>query len=410
MARDHDPTDPRSERTHRDHLLTQTANFTFAVSQAMAAVAIPLIAVQAGHPIGVVGLIVALSAVSQTAARLGMGALMSRIPTKHFIVAATLLLAGSCFILGASTQLWAFVVAQLLQGAARAYFWTGSQTHVVRSSDSAVAALSRLNVVQGVGQLIGPALAGAIGALSLQAALIAAGALSALAVIPSLALIRFAPFAGRPRTAAGTRPDRIWLRPGVATAASMTAVGGAWRGVLNSYLPVVLTAAGHSVTIVGALVTVANLASLGGSAIAGRIHAWGAAAANAIGTAAAGLGLAAAAFLPGPLALVVPVLAVSGAGAGVLQTVGPALAADSVDPEERGRAIAAIGTFRSISLLISPLLTAGLVLVLPSAAIASGVAGIMMSTPALAALRRRTKAEPSQEGEDDAAGDDDPTR
>ena len=398
-------TPPDSGRLRRDHWFTQSANVAFSVGQSMAAVVVPLLAVQAGHAIEAVGLIVAVSAVSQTAARLGMGRLMSRIPTKFFIIAATLLLTASCFILALSSALWAFAVSQLLQGAARAYFWTGSQTHVVRASDSAVKALSRLNVVQGVGQLIGPALAGIIGAWSLQASLVGAGALGALAVVPSALLISFPPFAPRGK---GEGADRrqIWRRPGVSTAASMTAVAGAWRGILNSYLPVILTAAGHAVPVVGALVTVTNLASLVGSAISRRVQARGARFANALGTTAAGIGLAVAALIPVPVWIAAAALAVSGLGAGILQTVGPALAADSVAAEERGRAIASIGTFRSVSLLLSPVITAGLVLVLPSAAIACGVAGIIISTPALAEIRGRPSAtEQPPEDEEDAEDD-----
>ncbi|WP_077488184.1 MFS transporter [Sinomonas mesophila] len=388
--------DPR--RLRRDSHLTQSANLAFSIAQAMAAVIVPILAVSAGHDIGLIGLIVAVSAVSQTVARLGMGALMSRLPTKHFIATATLLLSASCLLLGFSTELWAFVVAQLLQGAARAYFWTGSQTHVVRASDSAVTALSRLNVVQGIGQLIGPALAGVLGAWSLQISLLAAGALAAVALAPAIALVRFAPFPKRSRHST-ERPRQIWRQPGVGMAASMTAIGGAWRGIVNSYLPVILTAAGYSVPVAGALMTVANLASLGGSALSRRIQAAGPRAANAIGTAGAGLGLALASFFPNPIWAVVVGLAISGAGAGILQTVGPALAADSTSEDDRGRAIASIGTFRSISLLASPLAAAGLVLIVPSAAVAAGIAGIIISTPSLTALiRPRGKARTSREG------------
>ncbi|MEZ3160702.1 MFS transporter [Microbacterium sp. BWT-B31] len=408
MCGDGSATPPDRARLRRDQWFSQSASISFSVGQSMAAVAVPLLAVQAGHPIEAVGLIVAVSAISQTVARLGMGSLMSRIPTKFFIIAATLLLAASCFTLALSSALWALIVAQLLQGVARAYFWTGSQTHVLRASDSALRALSRLNVVQGVGQLVGPALAGLIGAWSLQASLVGAGALGMLAVAPSLLLISFAPFAfTRRRDGAGRR--QIWRRPGVSKAASMTAVAGAWRGILNSYLPVILTAAGHAIPAVGALVTLTNLASLVGSAISRPVQALGSRVANALGTTAAGIGLAVAALSPAPIWIPAAALGVSGLGAGILQTVGPALAADSVGAEERGRAIASIGTFRSVSLLFSPVITAGLVLVVPSAAVACGVAGIIISTPALAEfIGRPSAAEPprgNQEDEEDAEDD-----
>ncbi|TFB75023.1 MFS transporter [Cryobacterium glaciale] len=369
-----------------DTLAVQIANFAFSVAQAMTAVIVPLLAITAGHGIEIIGVIVAVSAISQTAARLGLGRLMTLLPTRIFVVMATILLAASCILLASSDALWAFIVSQLLQGAARAYFWTGSQTHVVRTADSAVSALARLNVVQGVGQLVGPALAGLIGVWSLEVALLAAGGLAAFATVPACFLTRFDPFAPAKRPGR-RRENRIWLRPGVGAAANMTACAGAWRGILNSYLPVILTAAGHSVASVGALVTVANLAALGGSAASARVMALGQRAVSGITILAAGLGLATAAFFPATLAVVICGLVISGAGAGILQTVGPALAADSVGAEERGSAIAAIGAFRSVALLASPLAAAGLVLLLPTAAIATGLAGILVAAPAAAVFR-----------------------
>lgn len=394
---------PQAVQTARaaDYGRIQSTNFGFAIAQSMAAVAVPLLAVQAGHDARIVGVIVALAAVAQTLARLGMGRMMSRIPTKYFVAAAAVLLALSCGLLAFSTALWAFIVAQLLQGAARAYFWTGAQTHVVRASESSVSALARLNVLQGVGQLIGPAVAGILGGLSLQMSFASAAGVAAVALIPSLLLTRFDPFAKKKSRSSG-RERFIWLRPGVRTAANMTAAAGAWRGILNSYLPLVLATAGYSVPMIGIIMTAVNLAALVGSALSERLQRRSEMLSSVGGILTTGLGLALACFFPTPLALVLPALFVSGLGAGILQTVGPALAADSVEPDEQGQALASIGIFRSVSLLASPLAVSGLILILPGAALASGVAGILMSTTALSAARaRRSVPGAPKEGTDD---------
>ena len=388
MAPDaHANSERRFDHGRSDDVVVQLANFSFSVGQAMGAGIVPLLAVSAGHGIEIVGVIVAVSAISQTAARLGLGRLMTLVPTRVLVVTATVLLAASCLLLASSDDLWAFIVSQLLQGAARAYFWTGSQTHVVLTADSAVSALARLNLIQGVGQLVGPALAGIIGLRSLEVALLVAGGIAVLAIVPACLFTRFEPFAPTKRPG-GRRENWIVLRPGVGAAAKMTGCAGAWRGLLNSYLPVVLTAAGHSVATVGALVTVVNLAALGGTAISGRAMAHSHRGVSVVAILLTGLGLAAAALFPASLILVISCLLVSGFGAGVLQTVAPALAADSVGPEERGAAIAAIGAFRSVALLASPLATAGLVLLAPTAAIATAIAGILIATPAALTFRR----------------------
>jgi MFS family permease len=89
------------------------------------------------------------------------------------------------------------------------------------------------------------------------------------------------------------------------------------------------------------------------------------------------------------------VLALSGLGAGALQTVGPAVATDAVHPEERGEAIAAAGTFRAAALFAAPLAIAGAITVVPLAA-AMAVVGVAIAAPALRATRRAPAARAAQ--------------
>lgn len=74
-------------------------------------------------------------------------------------------------------------------------------------------------------------------------------------------------------------------------------------------------------------------------------------------------------------------LAVSGLGAGALQTVGPAVATDAVHPEERGEAIAATGAFRAAALFVAPLGAAAVVLVAP-VGVALALGGVLIVAPA----------------------------
>jgi MFS family permease len=98
--------------------------------------------------------------------------------------------------------------------------------------------------------------------------------------------------------------------------------------------------------------------------------------------------------------MVAVALAIAGIGAGILQTMGPALAADSVRPEERGDAIASNGTFRAATLLIAPLGVGAMVLALPIG-VALGIAGALMLLPAVVVARKNpsvTAAESPREG------------
>ncbi|MGJ9372547.1 MFS transporter [Nesterenkonia sp. CF4.4] len=375
--------DSAAPTPRREDILSQTTAFLFSVALGMATVAVPLVATAAGYQLAAVGFLVGASAIAQIVVRAGMGAMMDRFSTRTFILAALILLAASCVLLGVSSELWAFVVSQLLQGAARAYFFTGMQTHVVRASRPAVSALAIMNVTNGVGLLIGPLIAGIIGAFSLTLVLFIAAGVAVPALLSCAFLIRYEPFS-KPRREPSEKAVPMWRRDGVTMAGWMGATAGAWRGILNSYVPVLLTEAGHSIPLVGATTTLANLAALVGSSIAKPAHRLGVKLSGALGAGFAVVGLAFMALLAPQLLWAGVFLFISGVGAGVLQTLGPALATDAVGLEERGRAIASVGTFRAISLLITPMSIGALIFVVPSAAVATATVAVLVGIPAMA--------------------------
>ena len=369
-------------RPSRDTAACATAAVVWSIALGIASVALPLLALEAGYSGVQVGVLVALSALTQMLARIGMGSWMNRFPDWTFILASAVVLGVSCAAAALSTAWVPFVAAHLLQGVARAFFWTGSQTHVVRGDRPAVAGLAMINLVSAAGLLVGPMVAGWIGERSLTAALVVATGLCAAACIPTLLLDRLPPFA----PPANRPPGRIWRRPGVDAGCWAAVSGGAWRGLLGSYVPVALQGAGQSTATIGTLVTLANAAQLGGSAVVGRLRARGMAVSLVVGTVVAGLGTAAVGPAAGSAILAAAALVVSGLGAGALQTVGPAVAAEAVHREERGLAIASTGTFRSAALLVTPLAAAGIVAFAPvSVALAAG--GVIIAAPIPMALR-----------------------
>lgn len=374
--------------TRRDAVGSLLSTIVFAFGYGVASVAAPLLALRAGYSTPEIGVLIALSAVSQISTRLFMGALMRRLPDKVFVVAAAVALVASCGLPVLSTVWAVFAASQLLQGLARAFMWTGTQTHAVRMSPSAVGALARINVAQASGQIVGPLVAGPLIAVSPQLALGVAAATSALGIGSALLLTRLDPFAPRDKD----RPaGRLWRRPGVDVACWAGGSAGAWRGVLGSYVPVVLEQAGQSSTAIGVLVSVANGAQVVGSAVVGRLHGAGIRRSLVLGVLATGLGTAAVGPLAGMAILAGAALLISGIGAGALQTVGPALASEAVGAEERGEAIASAGTFRAVALLLGPFAVAGMVTVLPLSA-AIFAAGLLITVPAVGVGRLRPAA------------------
>lgn len=384
----------RFGRPGRDAVATAVGAVVFSCALGMASVALPLLALRSGYEPSQVGLLVASSALAQMSARVGMGAWMRRFPDWTFVLTAALLLAASNGAAAATTAWLPFVLLHVAQGVARAFFWTGSQTHVVRGDRTAVGALAVVNLASAAGLLVGPLAAGLIGARSLPTALAVAAGLALVAVGPALLLDRLPPFSP-PKDRV---PGRIWRRPGVNAGCWAGVSAGAWRGLLGSYVPVALEAARQSATTIGVLVAVANLAQLLASGAVGALRGGGLVRGFAAGALAAGVGTAALGLVADDALLAAVALAVSGLGAGTLQTIGPAVATDAVHREERGEAIAATGAFRAAALFVAPLGAAAVVTVAP-VAVALALGGALIVAPAVftrgLAAHVRDRTEPS---------------
>lgn len=364
----------------------------FSLSLAIAMVAMPLLALRAGYGPAAVGVLTAVSALAQMAVRSVLGVAMRRTSDWTLVAAAAGTLTLSSGTVVVSTAVVPFVVAEVLQGTARALFWTGIQTHVVRGSGRTVTALAVVNLVSAVGLLAGPVLAGVMTERDPALAMAVSAAVALAGTVPAVFLDRLPPFnppADRP-------PGRIWRRPGVDVGCWAGVTVGAWRGLISSYVPVVLDAARHSPSVIGALVSVANGAALVGSGLVGagpaaRVYARSPARSFAAATLSAGLGTAVAALAAGHAVIAGLALAASGLASGALQTIGPAIATEAVHPEERGDAITATGTFRAAALFAAPVGVAGLLGIVALAPAMAG-AGLLIALPAFAARRIRTGA------------------
>ncbi|NEK59139.1 MFS transporter [Geodermatophilus sabuli] len=370
-----------------------TASATTAVIHGLAlgtaSVALPLLALGAGYSAAEIGALTAVSAVSQLASRLSLGALMRRVPEWTLVTASGLFLALSCGVVALSSALAPFVLAQLLQGFSRAFFWTASTAHLVRGPGRAAPRLAVINLAASVGSLTGPVLAGLLSERTPVLALTVAAAIAVAGVAPTFLLDRLPPFAPPADRVSG----RLWRRPGVDVGCCAGLTAGGWQALLVSYVPVGLVASGQSASAVGALVAVANGAMLVGSGFAGRVSSRWAPAVVLAGILLGGLAVALSAAVAWSTPLSVVVLAAGGSAAGVLQVLGSAVVAESVHPEERGEAVATSGTFRAIAMLAAPLAVAGLISAIPLTP-ALVVVGTALGLPAVV-LRRHARPGPA---------------
>jgi predicted MFS family arabinose efflux permease len=375
-----------------DRIASPTSILAFSVSLGIGYIAVPLQALAAGYDAAAVGVLLATSAVCQTVARLQVTWLLARISDRWLIVLAAAMLAVSYGLLVVSASLPVYVASMLGLGAARAFYWTGSQTHAVRRGDNAVRALATMNTLSSVGTVVGPGLGGVLIVVSHGAALTVASAGCLAAAVAALGLITLPTYDRR-------RPEgapRVWRQPGVDAACWASFAGGGWRALLNSYVPVVLVAAGQVSTTIGALLSLAEATSIASAAALVRfprppIRLLLLASAVGIG---ASLGLVP--FVAGNVVATGLLLAVSGVGGGLVTTLGPALAAQSVAEGQLASVISVTGTFRAIGLLALPTAVAAGLFVIPLVP-AIAIAGFGIAVPSViveAAGLRRGGSEP----------------
>ena len=174
-------------------------------------------------------------------------------------------------------------------------------------------------------------------------------------------------------------------QPGVAMGVSANAVAGAWRGVLGSYVPVAMEQARKSSVTIGAVITVANAASIVGSFIAPRVPEARVRSALVIGSLLAGLTTTVCGFGELPAIVFAIALAIGGLGVGVIQVLGVTVASSGVRPELRGDAVAVTGSLRALALFVSPI---GIAALLPVLGLGAAVFVVLAGDAGAAANHR----------------------
>ncbi|MGK2851168.1 MAG: MFS transporter [Candidatus Limnocylindrales bacterium] len=373
---------PRPHRDDRRAALSVV--FGFSLGLGVATVAIPLLALAAGYDAAAIGFLTASAAASQFAMRLALPALLGRFRDRTLIGVSSLLLMAAFTILALTSVLPAFLLAQILQGSARAIFWTSSQTHAIRGRGRPVRRLIDLNVAGNLGTLTGPALGGMLAVIGLPVALAAAAGGTLIAAIGALALVAFPTF-DRDRSA-GTLD--LLRRDGVDTACWASVVGGTWWSMMGSFVPVVLVGAGIGPQGIGWLVTASEAAGM--VALLALRDLASARVRQVVTVAAftAGASLVAIAASPPVVGAYALLLLAGGAASGTVTTLAPAMASLAAGPEEQGDALALSGTFRAGALFGAPALVGGLLSFIALAPALTILAAVAL-TPGVVLRRRR---------------------
>ena len=344
-----------------DRVAGLVAVFGFSVGLGVGTVTIPLLALASGYDAATVGFLVATSAASQLGTRLTLPRLLGRYPDRRLIGLASLLMAAAFGLLLWSVALPVFIVAQLSHGAARAIFWTSSQTHVVRSPGETVRRLVDLNVLGNAGSLSGPAIGGSLAVLGFEVSLAAAGVAALIASAASLLLVTYPPYDRR--RSAGTWS--LLRRDGVDVACWASVSGGAWWSMAGSFFPVILVGAGLGPVGIGWLITASEGAGMAALLMLRRVA--DRRVARVVRTAAfVVLGaVIAMALAPARIEIYIVLMIIGGASSGTVTTLGPAMASLAAGPHEQGDALSLTGMFRAASLFGSPAAVGALLALLP---------------------------------------------
>lgn len=356
----------------------------FALGLGISGVMLTFVAISDGLSVGAIALLSATSAASQMVCRIALGAAFRFVPDRVVMMAALLTLGLSMVAVLALPGLVGLAIAQMFQGASRAGFWTGSQIHVLRVAEIPARGMARNQFVSsGVG-VLGPVIAGAFAGQDPRVAAWIVLAVSLVGALGCLLLTRLPVFDPPAKPAKG----RVWRRPGVGVSSVGSLASGVWYVAINTFVPVVLGAAGWSTLGIGIVMGATNASMLIGVIGAGRTkpERFIPVILGATITSSAGVALLiAAGALP---ALTVLGLLASGIGTGALMTLYPTLAAQSVDPQERGQAVVTTGLYRSTALLGTPILVSLATLVMPIGAAMLLVAGIAGTPGIVTAIKR----------------------
>lgn len=355
--------------------------FGFALSLGIATITIPLLALGAGYEPAAIGFLVATAAASQLVTRLTLPWLLGRFADRGLIALSAALMVGAFSLLLVSTELPAFLVAQISQGAARAVFWTSSQTHAIRSGGPAVRRMVDLNLAGNAGTLTGPALAGFLATFGLPVALAGAAVSAAAAALAAPLMARLPAYDRRQSVGA----LRILRRDGVDVASWANFVAGTWWAMIGSYIPVVLVGAGFGPALIGWLITISEGAGAATLLVIRRTRPERIRRIVRVGAFAEMAALAGIAIAPALLPAYAALLIAGGMAAGAVTSLGPVLVTMVSNDQEHGDALAMSGTFRSFALLGAPATVGALLAVvtlpvaLASVAIAAAAPGVAMS-------------------------------
>lgn len=367
-----------------------------------------------------VGMIAASFSLLSVVVALPIGRLVDRFGAGRFEVGAMLLLVGASLAAVVADSLLALGAVATVMGLGQTVNLVAQQTTVANRGGRAGRdeRYGMYTQAASIGQLIGPAIAGALAGGALFSALglhpefsnqqapvfLMAALCTGLAAIIAIPLARHrdpdraGSMAADPGAAFGPTARRVLRRPGMLRAMLLSIVVVTSIDVLVAYLPVYGEEHDISVGLIGLLLSVRAAAGLVSRSLMGRLlRALGRQRLLAGGLSLAGAGMLLLALAPTPWLLVVA-MAMFGLGAGLGQPITIAWVADQSPRSERATAIGIRLMGNRVALLTMPLLM-GLIAGSAGIAITFVAVAAVLSAGAATAAAAPLAAEPTEQPE-----------
>lgn len=361
----------------------------FSTALGAIAVVFPLAGLAAGFAPATVALLASSAGASQLLTRFGLPWLLTVVPDRLLIAGAgTAMCAGVGLMMG-NQRVVGFLLAQLLFGVSRALFWTASQNHAVRTPGSQVRRLAQVNMANTGGVMAGPVLAGLLADRDLGLALWVV-MVAGLVTILTAFLLPSRP--GLPRTARQGRTP-VWRRREPLLGYGVGFMAGSWAGLVDSYVPIVLVAAGYAASQIGLLITLAAVMQLVASGWLTRSREYDLVTLAAVSAACV---LVSASAIPAAgvnIAIPIAIMALAGIGAGLSAPTSAALTTRMVTTGEQGTALSVLGGYRSVGRMTTPSLAAGTTSLFGLATALPVVAAVVAGPTFVLALARRARSD-----------------
>ncbi len=318
---------------------------------------VPLYLLSLGYNIALLGAVISAQGAFQFLLPLFAGAVSDRFGERVVLRAGLVALLVSALVFVTSEAVWALIGAQLFIGAGRAVYNPAAQSYATRISETDRArVIGRYRAAEAIGQGVGPLLGGVLAfSVDFDAAFAVVAAGSAAALLASLLLPEL------PRGMATTMREVLRTIPGFARSKPLLLAGICAFGLSASVAVFISVGVaffrdtGIGAPVIGLTVAVFTAASAIASYGFARIVAMlGQRLVFALGVGGVGVMWLSIAGAGGSLVVLLPAMILGGAAATLANNLRTLLSAEYSAPEQRGLAVALVGSYWALAQLVVP--------------------------------------------------------